>query len=147
MNAKLSLYDVYQLAQQRTNTTTTEKTDTKTTTEKKDDGKKPPAASGNIWTTFLFFGAMILIFYFLLIRPQKKKQQQHETFISGLKKGDNVVTNSGIFGRIAGVDGDTVTVEIAQGVRVKMVKSQVASLQGGAVPAAESNKSVQRKVA
>lgn len=146
MNGKLNLHDVYWLAQQRTSTNTTEKKETQQP-EKKDDGKKSPAPQGSIWSTFLFFGAMILIFYFLLIRPQKKKQQQHDQFISGLKKGDNVVTNSGIYGRIAGVEGETVTVEIAQGVRVKMVKSQVASLQGGATPAAETQKSIQRKVA
>ncbi len=72
----------------------------------------------------LMFG----IFYFLLIRPQQKKAKQHQEMISSLKKGDPVVTNGGIHGRITALDDTTITVEIADKVRVKVSRGNIAAL-------------------
>lgn len=71
------------------------------------------------------------IFYFLIIRPQHKKVKVHEEMVASLKQGDSVITNGGLHGRITRVGDDTVTVEIAEKVRVKVTKGAVASSKGG----------------
>ncbi len=71
---------------------------------------------------------MFVIFYFLLIRPQQKKTKQHREMISNLKKGDRIITGGGIHGHITSVDDDTLTVEIADKVRVKLSRGNVAAL-------------------
>ncbi len=78
------------------------------------------------------FVAMFVIMYFLIIRPQAKRQKEHQNFLNELKRGDEVVTTSGILGRIEGINETFVTVEIADGVRVKMLRSQIASSQKAA---------------
>lgn len=81
--------------------------------------------------------AMILgVFYFLLIRPQQQKAKEHEDFVKGLKKGELVVTNSGLFGRIADLKDDEVTLEIAPNVRVRYERSKIAgAVKSGAAKA------------
>lgn len=69
----------------------------------------------------VIFGVM----YFLLIRPQGKRQREHQKFLSELKRGDEVVTASGILGRIEGLTEKFVTLEISEGVRVKILRAQV----------------------
>ena len=71
---------------------------------------------------------MFAIFYFLLIRPQQKKQKEQREMVANLKKGDRIITSGGIYGRIAAVNDNTLTVEIADKVRVKVVRSNVAAL-------------------
>ena len=71
---------------------------------------------------------MFVIFYFLLIRPQQKRQKEHRSMISSLKKGDRVITSGGLHGRITGIDDTTLTVEIADKVRVKVARSNVSAM-------------------
>lgn len=71
------------------------------------------------------FGFVFLIFYFLIIRPQSKRQKKHQDFVGGLKRGDSVLTSSGILGTVEGITEQFVTLEIAEGVRIKMLKAQV----------------------
>ena len=71
---------------------------------------------------------MFVIFYFLLIRPQQKRTKEHRQMLSNLKKGDRIVTSGGIHGRITGMDDVTLTVEIADKVRVKVARGNVANL-------------------
>ena len=80
---------------------------------------------GSLASTFLMFGLMFAVFYFLLIRPQQKKMKDHKALIDALKKGDRVVTSGGIYGKITGVAENTITLEIADNVRIKIVKAQV----------------------
>lgn len=81
---------------------------------------------------------MFVIFYFLLIRPQQKRTKEHREMIANLKKGDRIVTSGGIFGRITGMDEGTLTVEIADKVRVKLARGNVATLaQAAPQPPAE----------
>jgi preprotein translocase, YajC subunit len=68
---------------------------------------------------------MLAIFYFLLIRPQQKRQKEMQKMIGALKKGDRVVTASGLYGSIAGLRDDVVVVEIADGVKVEMMRNAV----------------------
>ena len=72
------------------------------------------------------FAFMFLIFYFLLMRPQANKQKKHQEFISKLKKGDQVLTSSGIFGTIEGLTERYVTLEISDGVNIRVLKTFVA---------------------
>lgn len=78
------------------------------------------------------FMPMILIFvvmYFLLIRPQQKKAKEHQSTIAGLRKGDRVITSGGIIGVIHKVDNDNeVTVEIADGVNVRILRATISSI-------------------
>lgn len=78
---------------------------------------------------------MFVIFYFLLIRPQQKRTKDHRAMVGNLKKGDRIITSGGLHGRITGMDDATLTVEIADKVRVKVARANVSSL---AQPAAQS---------
>jgi preprotein translocase subunit YajC len=72
----------------------------------------------------LIFGVM----YFLFIRPQSKKASDHQKMLNTLKRNDEVVTTGGIIGRVAEISDKLVTLEIAQGVRVRVERAQIASL-------------------
>ena len=74
-----------------------------------------------IWLFAIIFGIM----YFLLIRPQNKKAKEHREMLQNLKKGDRVITGGGIHGRVTGMDDATLTVEIADKVRVKVNRANV----------------------
>ena len=87
------------------------------------------------FTGFIPLILMFVIFYFLLIRPQQKKTKEHRQMVSNLKKGDRIVTSGGIHGRITGMDESTLTVEIADKVRVKVARGNVSGLTQ---PAAQS---------
>ena len=83
-------------------------------------------ASG--FVNFIPLILMFVIFYFLLIRPQQKKAKEHREMIGNLKKGDRVITSGGIYGTITGLEDNTITVEIAEKVRVKVSRGNVAGL-------------------
>lgn len=68
---------------------------------------------------------MFLVFYFLLIRPQSKKAKEHRNMVAALAKGDEVVTNGGTLGRISGVGEQYVTIEIADGVEIKVQRNAI----------------------
>ena len=76
---------------------------------------------------------MFGVIYFLMIRPQQKKMKEQQAMMSQLKQGDEVLTNSGILGKITGVTDKVVTVEVADNVRVKMLKSQVSQVIKGQI--------------
>ena len=80
----------------------------------------PPA-----WIQWLPIIGMILIFWFLIIRPQMKRQKEHQEKVAGLKKGDQVVTQGGLVGKIAKVDDTYVEIDLARDVRVKAVKNTI----------------------
>ena len=68
---------------------------------------------------------IFVIFYMLMIRPQQKRMKEHQAAIAAVKKGDDVVTGGGIRGRITRVMDEDVEVEIAQGTKVRVVKSTI----------------------
>lgn len=74
------------------------------------------------------FAPMFLVIYFFIIRPQNKKLKEHQKLIEQIKSGDDVVTTSGILGKVTGVTEKILTVEIADGVKVKMLKTQIANV-------------------
>ncbi len=71
------------------------------------------------------FLVMFFIFYFLMMRPQIKKQKTHQEFLQKLKKGDRVLTSSGIFGTIEGLTDKYVKLEIADDVSIRVLKAHV----------------------
>ncbi|MDR3224365.1 MAG: preprotein translocase subunit YajC [Holosporales bacterium] len=84
--------------------------------------------SGN-WMSFLPMVAFVAILYFLLIRPQQKRQKQHLALVASVKKGDKVITNSGIIATVSKIPNEQeVVLEIADGVHCKFVKSTIASV-------------------
>lgn len=76
----------------------------------------------------------VLIFYFFIIRPQRKRQKQHDSLIGGISRGDQVVTIGGFFGTVREVRDDTFMVEIADGVKVRVLKSAVQTKRTTTVP-------------
>ena len=85
------------------------------------------------------FVPLILIFaimYFLLIRPQQKKVKEHQAMVNAVRRGDMVVTQGGIIGKIAKVkDENEVEVEVAEGVKIRVVKSTIAQVLSKTEPA------------
>lgn len=69
--------------------------------------------------------AIFAIFYVLMIRPQQRRVKEHQTAIAAVKKGDDVITGGGIRGRVTKVSDDEAEIEIAQGVKVRVVKSTI----------------------
>lgn len=77
---------------------------------------------------------ILVVFYFLLIRPQQKRLKEHQERIGGLRRGDTVVTSGGIIGKVTKVAEDEVTVEIATGVTVRVVKGTIGEIRGKGEP-------------
>lgn len=80
-----------------------------------------PGATTNI----LFIVALFAIMYFVMIRPQQKQMKEQQALLAALKKGDDVVTSSGILGKVWMVADKTVTLEIAPGTRMRILKSSI----------------------
>ena len=78
-----------------------------------------------LFSNLILIGGIAIIFYFFMIRPQQKKQKEQKTFIGAVKKGDMVVTISGMHGRVVGIEEDGVILEVDKGVRIKFDKSAI----------------------
>ena len=96
------------------------------------------SAAQPIFLMLIMFG----VFYFILIRPQVKKQKQHQEMLSKLEKGDMVITNGGLIGKISGITDTVLTVELQEKVRVRVLRSAV---QGKYQP--ENKRSADKKAA
>ncbi len=90
-------------------------------------GGQPGAGAGG-FASLVPLILMFVIFYFLLIRPQQKKAKEHREMISNLKRGDRIVTNGGIYGRIENLDENTITLEVANNVKIKIGRGYVSTL-------------------
>ena len=75
----------------------------------------------------LFLGGFVLIFYFLLWRPQSKRRKEHQALMTGLSKGDEVVTSGGVVGQINKVEDDFVKLQVAKNIELRVQKSAVGS--------------------
>jgi preprotein translocase subunit YajC len=97
-------------------------------------------AAGGAASAFTSFVPLILIFaimYFLLIRPQQKKLKEHKAMVEALRRGDQVLTQGGIIGKVSKVmDDGTAEIEIADGVKVKVMKHTIATVMAKTEPAA-----------
>ncbi len=79
-------------------------------------GKAPP---GGEMLQILFLVGLFVLFYFIAIRPQRKRQKEHTEMVSKLNKGDEVVTSSGILGRVTGLDDNYMVLNVANNVEMK----------------------------
>src|SRR3954465_7140406 len=98
------------------------------------------SSSGGITSPLIQFLPIVLIFvimYFLILRPQQVKQRQHRELVGNLRRGDTIVTSGGLVGKVAKVDDDELQVEIAEGVRVKVVRGMVAEVRARGEPVKE----------
>ncbi|MFN3454344.1 MAG: preprotein translocase subunit YajC [Pseudobdellovibrio sp.] len=85
---------------------------------------QPPA-----WMQLAPMAVLILVFYFLIIRPQSKRNKEKASFNQSLKVGDQVITQTGLFGKITGLNEHIANLEIANGVQIKIMRAQIATLQ------------------
>ena len=92
----------------------------------------PANGEASPYTGFIMLAIMFAIFYFLLIRPQQKKMKEHQSMLHRLQRGDEVVTSGGIFGRITAITDDSVTLQVADNVKIKLQKSAVQAVLTGA---------------
>jgi preprotein translocase subunit YajC len=84
---------------------------------------------GSALAQFLPLILIFAIMYFLLIRPQQKKMKQHQAMVDGVRRGDQVVTAGGLIGKVAKVKDDgEVEVEVAEGVKVRVVKATISQV-------------------
>lgn len=91
---------------------------------------------GNAIAQFLPLILIFGIMYFLLIRPQQKKVKEHQAMVAAVRRGDMVVTQGGIIGKIAKVkDDNEVEIEVAEGVKIRVVKSTIAQVLSKTEPA------------
>jgi preprotein translocase subunit YajC len=104
-------------------------TDTITLQGSESAPESPPAIESSL-TSLVPMVLIFVVFYFLLIRPQEKKRRSQETLVSGVKKGEEVLTNAGIYGVVTQInDSDnTITLRIANDVEIKMQKNSIADI-------------------
>lgn len=81
--------------------------------------------SSNPLTSLLPLLLIIVVFYFFMIRPQVKKQKELKTYRSSIQKGEKIVTTGGIYGKVTDIKDQTVTVEIADNIRIRVDKNAV----------------------
>jgi preprotein translocase subunit YajC len=85
------------------------------------------AVGPNLMEQMVPFVVIFGVFYFLIIRPQSKRNKDHLSFLTNMKRGDSVITSGGIYGKIEGITEKFVTLEISEGVDIRILKSQIAS--------------------
>lgn len=87
-----------------------------------------PAQDGGGTEMVVMIGIFFVIMYFMIIRPQQKRQKEHKSLMGSLSKGDEVVTNGGIMGKIKSVSDDIVRIELAENVVIKVQKHAIGSV-------------------
>jgi|SRR5271169_2666298 preprotein translocase subunit YajC len=98
--------------------------------------------SAGMITSFMPLILIIVIMYFLVLRPQQQKAKQHQAMIKALRRGDTVVTNGGLVGKVTKVvDDDQIEVEIADGVRARQMRSMVTEVRAKGEPVKDDSAS------
>lgn len=91
----------------------------------------PGPQQPGIMSMVTLFAPMFLVIYFFIIRPQQKKMKEQQGMLNKLQHGDEVITTAGIYGKVTGITDKILTIEVADNVRIKMLKSQVATINPG----------------
>ena len=96
-------------------------------------GQAPNGAGGSsaVMTQLLFFAAIFAIFYFLLIRPQQRQKRDREAMLAAVQKGDRVVTTGGLHGTVVGLSENTVTLKVADAVKLEFDRSALGRIATG----------------
>ncbi len=92
-------------------------------------------AGGAAMGQFVMLGLIFVIFYFLLIRPQNQRMKKHRAMLSEIQRGDEIVTNGGLVGKVTKVTDDRLMVDLGEGLKVKVVRSMVADVLNRTEPA------------
>jgi len=101
-----------------------------------------PFGGDNMLVSLLPFILIFVIMYFLILRPQQKRAKQHSEMVKNVRRGDTVVTSGGLVGKITKViDDDHIEVEVAEGVRVRQMRSMVADVRAKGEPVKEESAS------
>lgn len=87
---------------------------------------------------FLPIILIFLIMYFLILRPQRQRQKRHQEMIANIRRGDTVVTNGGLIGKVAKVEENELQVELAEGVKVKVMRSMLTQVRAKGEPAGDA---------
>ncbi len=88
----------------------------------------PAAPQGGGTQTLLFMIVMVGVFYFIMIRPQMKRAKEHRDLLAKLQKGDEVITSGGLVGRVDEIGDSFITLEVADGVRMKFQRVAIATV-------------------
>ena len=104
-------------------------------------------AQGSVAGMFIQLGLIFLIFYFLLIRPQQKKIKQQEAMLNAIKKGDKIITNGGVYGKVVDAEPFDLIVGIAKGVEVKIVRAMVREVINDDIKISANEKKANKKPA
>ena len=89
------------------------------------------ASGGNALFELLFPLIMVFaIIYFMILRPQQKRQREHEAMVNAVSRGDTVITQGGLVGKVAKIGDDELEVDFAEYARIKVVKSMIISVRG-----------------
>ena len=93
-------------------------------------------------TSLLPFVLIFVIMYFLILRPQQKRAKQHTEMVKNVRKGDTVITSGGLVGKVTKVtDDEQIEVEVADGVRVRQMRSMIADVRAKGEPVKDEDKS------
>ncbi len=95
-----------------------------------------PGGGGGLIVQLLPFILIFAIIYFLILRPQQKRAKAHREMVSALRRGDSVVTSGGLIGKVVKVlDDNEISVEVAEGVKVRLLRSSVSEVRSKGEPA------------
>jgi len=83
---------------------------------------------GSLVSTLIMFALIIGIFYFMILRPQQKRAKERQKMLEAVKKGDKVITASGVHGTVAGLDEKTLLLQVADNVKIKYERSAIGSI-------------------
>lgn len=98
-------------------------------TQGKGGGSGCPGLGGGGMTSLIPLILMFVVFYFLLIRPQQKRAKDHQNMLSNIKRGDQIITNGGLIGKVTGLSDKVVTLEVAEKIRLRVLRSHIAGKQ------------------
>jgi|SRR5579875_173363 preprotein translocase subunit YajC len=101
-------------------------------------GSSPLGGDGGILMSLLPFVLIFVIMYFLILRPQQKRVKQHQEMVKNVRRGDTVITNGGLVGKVTKViDDDQIEIEIAEDVRIRQMRSMLADVRAKGEPVKE----------
>lgn len=99
-----------------------------------------PGGASGAFTQILPLLLIFVIFWFLLIRPQQQRMKKHKEMLGELKRGDEIVTNGGLLGKITKVSDDVLTIDLGEGNKVKAMRSMIADVRNRPEPANDTGK-------
>ena len=101
-----------------------------------------PFGGDNMLVSLLPFILIFVIMYFLILRPQQKRQKQHQEMVKNVRRGDTVITSGGLVGKVTKVvDDDMIEVEVADGVRIRQMRSMIADVRAKGEPVKDESAS------